>query len=69
MVTDPGHLGLMEEWRKSSYSGGEGNCLEAARMTTGRAGVRDSKVSGGDTLIFPPEAWDGFVQEIRRGRI
>lgn len=49
------------EWRKSSYSGGQGgNCIEVADLT-GTVAVRDSKDQTGPTLTFTPEAWSAFI--------
>ena len=52
-------------WRKSSYSASNGHCVEAARFTDGRIGVRDSKVADGPVLRFTPEAWTAFLGELR----
>lgn len=52
-------------WRKSSYSESNGHCLEFARLTDGRVGVRDSKAADGLVLSFAPEAWTAFVEELR----
>lgn len=52
-------------WRKSSYSGTNGdNCLE---VTTHAAGVpvRDSKRPSGPVLHFPPTAWTAFLKATR----
>jgi Domain of unknown function (DUF397) len=35
------------EWRKSSYSGQSGNCVEVARNLPGLVAVRDSKGPAG----------------------
>ncbi|KAB8165907.1 DUF397 domain-containing protein [Streptomyces sp. 3MP-14] len=43
-------------WRKSSYSGGNGDCLEVAATRTGRA-VRDSKMPAAPVLTFPASQW------------
>ncbi|TDQ01166.1 DUF397 domain-containing protein [Labedaea rhizosphaerae] len=51
----------MTEWRKSSYSGGNGSdCVEVA-ISPRRAAVRDSKNISGPVLRFPAEAWWAFV--------
>ena len=52
-------------WRKSSYSGGDNNCVEIA--TTGaNVAVRDSKNPGGGVLSFSPGAWQAFTAGVRR---
>lgn len=57
-------------WRKSSYSGTEGdNCVEVAVSSCGAAGtvhVRDSKDVALPHLTASPEAWMSFVT--RAGR-
>lgn len=52
----------MRKWRKSSYSGGNGNssCVEVAFQ--GRVGVRDSKNVSGPVLEFPAPAWQAFAR-------
>ncbi|MDQ1049006.1 DUF397 domain-containing protein [Streptomyces sp. V4I2] len=53
-------------WRKSSYSGGEGNeCVEVADLRT-RVALRDSKVPQGDTLTISADAFATFVEGIAR---
>ncbi|MCG6494944.1 DUF397 domain-containing protein [Kitasatospora sp. A2-31] len=53
-------------WRKSSYSNGEGgSCVEVDDATPGR--VRDSKDPDGPTLDFTPGAWQSFVTAVRTG--
>ncbi|TWP53435.1 DUF397 domain-containing protein [Lentzea tibetensis] len=47
-------------WRKSSYSGTEANCVEVA-LTTSAAGVRDSKHTAGPALIFSLSAFRAFL--------
>ncbi|MFG2908650.1 DUF397 domain-containing protein [Kitasatospora sp. NPDC048286] len=56
------------EWRKSSYSGGEGgNCIEVASGLPDSIPVRDSKDAHGPALAFAPEAWRSFVAGVRAG--
>jgi Domain of unknown function (DUF397) len=52
-------------WRKSSYSGGEGNCVEVATNMPGVVAVRDSKNPSGPMLTFSADAWRRFVDDIR----
>lgn len=48
------------DWRTSTRSSGNGNCVEVAGVD-GRIAVRDSKDRQGSVLVFPPSAWDAFV--------
>ncbi|PRY42578.1 DUF397 domain-containing protein [Umezawaea tangerina] len=63
-------------WHKSSYSGGNGNCVEITWRTSSYSGgnggcvavawpgarvaVRDSKNATGPALDFPPVQWRAF---------
>ncbi|QLQ37911.1 DUF397 domain-containing protein [Micromonospora robiginosa] len=49
-------------WRKSSYSGNEGNCVEVADNLPGVVGVRDSKDIAGPSLTFAAARWASFVE-------
>jgi hypothetical protein len=48
-------------WRKSSYSGGEGECVEIGWRERSVA-VRDSKYPTGPTLSFPVTTWRTFTR-------
>ncbi|MFI9158978.1 DUF397 domain-containing protein [Kitasatospora aureofaciens] len=52
-------------WRKSTYSNGQGGCIEVDDAHPGR--VRDSKDPQGPVLVFPSEAWGSFVAAVRSG--
>lgn len=52
-------------WRRSSYSGGQGDCLELAHNIPGLAPVRDSKDPGGAVIVFGRGAWGAFVARLR----
>lgn len=51
-------------WRKSARSGGNGSCVEVARLNPLIA-VRDSKDPGGAKLILTPEQWRSFVRPVK----
>ncbi|GHD57372.1 hypothetical protein GCM10010317_045020 [Streptomyces mirabilis] len=58
---------INREWRKSTYSGGEGgNCLEVAPGHPTLIPVRDSKNPLGPKLTFRSEAWTAFVADLKR---
>jgi uncharacterized protein DUF397 len=66
-----------EQWRKSSYTGSSGNCVEVAWRKSSytadsgncvevawpkdQVAVRDSKQPAGPTLSFPASAWHTFL--------
>jgi hypothetical protein len=54
-------------WRKSSYSGNGGNCVEVATNLPGVIAVRDSKNPGGPALVFTPDEWTAFVAGVAGG--
>jgi hypothetical protein len=49
------------EWRKSSRSGSESNCVEVASREA-LTGVRDSKNPTGPILAFPVSSWADFLR-------
>lgn len=53
------------EWRKSSYSSQDGNCVEVARNLPGLVAVRDSKEPGDAKLVVTQEAWQAFIERVR----
>ncbi|MDX6345549.1 MAG: hypothetical protein QOF84_339 [Streptomyces sp.] len=54
-------------WRKSSYSGNNGACVEIALPDTQTIAVRDSKDPAGPTLSFSSRGWSAFVAEVGQG--
>jgi len=54
-------------WRKSTRSGGQGNCVEVAE-TPATVGVRDSKDRSGPVLVFARPDWQAFVDDVKAGR-
>lgn len=54
------------DWRKSSHSGQDGNCVEIARDQPVRyIVVRDTQDRDGFTLRVPATAWRRFTRSIR----
>jgi hypothetical protein len=56
------------EWRKSTLSQGQADCVEVARNLPGIVAVRDSKAPDKSSLTFTPSEWSAFVDGIRDGR-
>ncbi|GAA3864896.1 hypothetical protein GCM10023084_17450 [Streptomyces lacrimifluminis] len=54
-------------WRKSSYSGGETQCVEIADGFSGIVPVRDSKDLTGPRLVFETDAWNSFLRTVKTG--
>ncbi|WP_030561888.1 DUF397 domain-containing protein [Streptomyces aureocirculatus] len=59
--------GAAHAWTKSSYSTGNGACVEVKSPVTQAISVRDSKVSDGPVIAFPASSWNVFVAEVRSG--
>ncbi len=55
-------------WRKSTFSGDQGNCVEVADGIAGVVPVRDSKNPQDPALRFAPEAWSAFVDGVKAAR-
>ncbi|MZD04264.1 DUF397 domain-containing protein [Streptomyces sp. SID5785] len=51
-------------WRKSSYSGDQGNCVEVADGVHDVVPVRDSKQPTA-ALVFSTHAWAAFTDDIK----
>jgi hypothetical protein len=54
-------------WRKSSYSSGNGQCVEVRDNAPGTVPVRDSKTPDGPRLAFGTGAWGSFVTALKTG--
>jgi hypothetical protein len=56
------------QWRKSSYSGGNGGaCVEVASNLPGVIAVRDSKNPTGPKLVLTRDAWRDFTRGVHNG--
>jgi hypothetical protein len=52
----------LTDWTTSSYSGGNGACVEVrAEASRQRLAVRDSKASAGPRLGFDAGSWSAFL--------
>jgi hypothetical protein len=54
------------QWRTSSHSGTNGNCVEVAALP-GVALVRDTKDRTGGHLAVPAEEWVSFLATLKHG--
>ena len=54
----------MDGWRKSSYSGSNGSCVETA-SDNGVIMVRDTTDRHGSTLAVGAQAWVQFTNTLR----
>lgn len=52
-------------WHRSTYSGGQGDCVEVADNVPHVVPVRDSKHPTGPTLTFSTHAWNTFLTQLR----
>jgi hypothetical protein len=51
-------------WRTSSYTGGQGNCVEVADASR-TVMVRDTKDRDGAVLTIPASAWRQFTSSLK----
>ncbi|MFF8694020.1 DUF397 domain-containing protein [Streptomyces sp. NPDC015144] len=56
------------EFVKSSYSSGNGECIEVARNVPRTVAVRDSKDLTGPVLLVGSAAWDAFTAGLVQSR-
>ncbi|MCP9958549.1 MULTISPECIES: DUF397 domain-containing protein [Streptomyces] len=61
--------GATDTWTKSSYSGGNGACVEVKSPVVASVAVRDSKAPAGPSITFVPDAWNAFVREVGTGSL
>jgi hypothetical protein len=55
------------DWRTSTHSIGNGQCVQVADRPDGDLAVRDSKDRSGPILSFPATSWRAFVASIKAG--
>ena len=53
------------DWRKASYSLGNGECIEVAGGAEGQVAVRDSKNPAGCVLVCSVDEWNSFLLGIK----
>ncbi|MBT2505465.1 DUF397 domain-containing protein [Streptomyces sp. ISL-98] len=59
--------GATDTWTKSSYSGGNGACVEVKSPVMHAIAVRDSKAPEGPSITFAPGSWSAFVGGVGQG--
>ncbi|MDA3630992.1 DUF397 domain-containing protein [Saccharopolyspora sp. WRP15-2] len=58
----------MTNWRKSSYSPHNNNCVEVG-FGFDAVGIRDTKDRDGEHLAVDPVQWQAFVRAIKDGTL
>ncbi|MFD4373930.1 DUF397 domain-containing protein [Streptomyces sp. NPDC058486] len=61
--------GATDNWTKSSYSGGNGACVEVKSPAVAAIDVRDSKAPQGPSISFGPGSWNAFVGQVSNGAL
>ena len=54
---------IERHWRKSTYSGNQGDCVEVA-VAVEMVGVRDTKNRDSGQLTVAPDAWAAFTSNV-----
>ncbi|MEV0259044.1 DUF397 domain-containing protein [Streptomyces sp. NPDC050732] len=54
-------------WRKAMSSGGNGNCVEVAKLESGEVAVRNSRFPEGPALIYTPNEIAAFLEGAKGG--
>lgn len=54
-------------WRKSRYSGANGNCVEIARLSTGEIAMRNSRFPQGPALVYTQAEMTAFLAGAKDG--
>ena len=52
-------------WRKATYSGNSGNCVETGVANVGHVLVRDTQDRNGVTLAVSADAWQAFTSNLK----
>ncbi|KPI17783.1 protein of unknown function DUF397 [Actinobacteria bacterium OK074] len=61
--------GATPEWTKSSFSIGNGECVEVRSPIASLLAVQDSKMPSGPTLAFQADPWNTFVTQVSQGAL
>ncbi|MET9884924.1 DUF397 domain-containing protein [Streptomyces sp. NPDC006430] len=60
---------IVSAYRKSSYSGQRGDCVEVAETADGGRAVRDSKDAGRPGLRCTASAWVAFILDLKESAL
>ena len=60
---------VVSEFRKSSYSDQQGDCVEVAHSADGGRAVRDSKNHGRGVQFYSAGQWAGFLTAMKAGAL
>jgi len=64
----PIKIAIGTNWRKSSFSTYNGNCVEVGNLDSEIIGVRDTEHHGkGPVLAFTPNGWNTFLGSVKAG--
>lgn len=55
------------QWRKSSRSGAQGNCVEVTQLPGGEIAVRNSRFPQGPALVYTRAEIEAFVAGAKAG--
>jgi hypothetical protein len=55
------------QWRKASYSGSVGNCVEVAPLTSGEVAMRNSRFPTGPALVYTRAEMAAFLAGAKDG--
>jgi len=64
-LTRSHHSPRLARWRRSSYSGDTGDCVEVALLPSGRIAIRDSKDPAGVVFEVSISDWQSFISWVR----
>lgn len=64
-MQSPGFMNQNLEWRKSSLSVNNGECVEVAALES-RVVVRDSNRPGGPVVSYGKGTWSVFLEALKR---
>lgn len=56
------------QWFKSSFSSGNGQCVECAHLPDGGMAIRDTKNREEAVLRFSGAEWGAFIAALRAGQ-